>query len=332
MLPLAARASIHGESQNDPAGGRVENPGNRAIREQTVTVAWRWWLILLPVFLPAQTLRGLVDLHVHCGPDRIPRALDAIEAAEQASKAGLRALVLKSHYEPTASWAYFAAKAVSTVEVFGGVALNLALGGINPAAVEHMVQVLGQRGRIVWMPTFDAENHVRHFRESRPSVPVTREGRLLPAVIGVLDVVRKHDLVLATGHLAPAESRLLIREAVKRGVRRILVTHAMLSPVRMSKAEMREAAQAGAFIEFVYNGLIGKNRELTAKDYADAIRYVGPERCVLASDLGQAGNPLPADGLAAFLRELKECGLSDEQLYLMAARNPAWLLGLAPAR
>ena len=286
------------------------------------------WLGLLPALAGAADLGGMIDMHVHAAPDVVARSVDGVDAVRLAKAGGLRAIVLKNHYEPTASWAYFAGKAVPGIEVFGGVALNLSVGGVNPAAVSRMARLLGGRGRIVWMPTFDAENQVRHSRESRPPAAVSRDGRLLPEVLEVLDLIGKHGLVLATGHSTPAENRLLIREARARGIERIIVTHAMLAPVRMSVEQMKEAAGLGAFIEFAYNGLIGPNREFTLEQYAAAIRQVGPERCILASDLGQAGNPLPPDGLRSFLEGMKKHGFSALEIRRMAADNPAMLLGL----
>ncbi len=275
-----------------------------------------------------QTLSGVVDLHAHADPDSLPRSIDALELARLARKRGLRAIVLKNHYEPTAGLAWLVRKEVPGLEVYGGIALNRAVGGINPAAVERMTSVKGGWGRIVWMPTFDAENHVRTSGEPRPFVAVSRDGRLLPEVLQVLDLIARHDLVLATGHASPPEVLLLVQEARRRGVHRILVTHALLAPVRMNLAEMKAAAANGAFLEFVYNALVGPNRSLTPRQYAEAIRAVGPEHCVLSSDLGQAGSPLHPDGLEAFFGVLRQEGLTAEEIAEMAKRNPARLLGL----
>ena len=153
-------------------------------------------------------LEGAIDVHVHSYPDDRPRSIDAIEVAKLAHARKLRAIVLKNHYDSTAGLAFLVRKVVPGIEVFGGVALNLPVGGINPAAVEHMAAVSGGWGRIVWMPTFDAENQVRTSKESRPFVSVTKNGELLPDVRDVIAVIAKRDLVLATGHSAPSEGLL----------------------------------------------------------------------------------------------------------------------------
>ena len=109
----------------------------------------------------ARDLRGAIDIHVHSDPDKVPRALDGLEAARLAKEKGMRAIVLKSHYDPTAGLAMLARKQTPGIEVFGGIDLNLPVGGMNVHAVENMVQTNGGWGRIVWMSTFDSENQAR---------------------------------------------------------------------------------------------------------------------------------------------------------------------------
>ena len=283
---------------------------------------------LLAAACAAQSLTGVIDIHVHSDPDSVPRSIDAIDIAKLAKSRGMRGLVLKNHYEPTASLAYVARKEVPGIEIFGGIDLNRAVGGINPAAIEYMTHVKGGWGRFVWMPTFDAENQVRYSKENRPFVPISRNGELLPEVREVIGLIAKNHLVLATGHSSPAEVLLLIREAKRQGVEHIVVTHAMLAPIRMSVAQMREAASLGAYIEFVYNAVIGPNKMFDMPEYASAIRQVGAERSILSSDLGQAANPLHPDGLLAFFTGLKKHQFTDDEISRMSKINPARLLGL----
>jgi len=275
-------------------------------------------------------LAGVVDIHVHSDPDSVPRSIDAFDLAKLAKEQGMRALVLKSHYEPTASLAWSVRKVAPGIEVFGGIDLNRPVGGVNPAAVQRMVLMKGGWGRVVWMPTFDAENQVRFSKEKRPFVPVAKNGALLPEVREVLELIAKHGLTLETGHSSPAECLLLIREARRAGVQRIVVTHAAIAPIRMSVTQMKEAAAAGAYLEFVYNALIGPNREYTFAEYASMIREVGPDHCILSSDLGQAANPIHTVGLAAFFAGLKQAGITQAEIDRMAKTNPARVLGRDP--
>ncbi|MBI4887225.1 MAG: hypothetical protein HY824_09035 [Acidobacteria bacterium] len=277
---------------------------------------------------PAAALTGAIDIHVHTLPDDRPRALDAMEAARQAHDRGMRAIVVKNHYESTAGLAYMVRKAVPGIEVFGGIDLNLTVGGINPAAVEHMTRVTGGFGRLVWMSTFDAENQVRFSKENRPVVRVSRDGDLLPEVKQVIGLIAKHNLVLATGHVSPTEGLMMLREGRRQGVRHMVVTHAINPPILMNVSQMQEAAKLGAFIEFVGSTPVSADAKDRYDRFADAIRKVGPEFCILSTDLGQMGNPLPADGFAAFMAALRQRGITALEVDRMSKQNPARLLGL----
>ena len=206
--------------------------------------------------------------------------------------------------------------------------LNLTVGGINPAAVEYMTQVSGGWGRFVWMPTFDAENQVRFSKENRPSVSVSRNGALLPAVRDVIALIAKHNLILATGHSSADEGLMLLREGQRQGVRHMVVTHAMNPPILMDVPKMQEAAKLGAFIEFVGSSLETPDTPGRMDGFADAIRRIGPQFCILSSDLGQKDNPLPAEGFAAFLAAMRARGFSQADVDRMSKQNPAELLGL----
>ena len=276
-------------------------------------------------------LRGTIDIHVHTEPDSRPRSVDAIEAVQQAKARGMRAIVLKNHYEYTSGLAYIAGKQVPGIEVFGGVDLNLTVGGMNPAAVEYMAATTGSRGRMVWMSTFDAENQVKFSKENRPFVSVSKNGELLPVTKQVIAAIAKHNLVLATGHVSPQEGLMLVREGKRQGVRQMVVTHAMNDPIRMTVPQMQEAASLGAFVEFVGGNIEDADGKARMDRFAEAIKKIGPQFCILSSDLGQKGNPLPVDGFAAFLAAMKAHGLTDQDLDRMARRNPAALLGLPPS-
>ena len=279
------------------------------------------YFLLLAAGAYGQSLNGVIDIHAHSDPDSTARSIDAIDLAKLAKARGMRGLVLKNHYESTAALAYIVRKEVPGIEIFGGIDLNLTVGGINPAAVERMTMMKGGWGRVVWMPTFDAENQVRDSKENRPFVPVAKNGELLPEVKQVIAIVKQHNLMLETGHSSPEEGLLIVREARKQGVEHIVVTHATRPPVRMSVAQMQEAAKLGAMIEFVFDrGTMAAN--------AKAIREVGPAFCILSSDLGQPNNPLHPDGLMEFFAALKKEGFTDAQIDLMAKTNPAKALGL----
>ena len=276
----------------------------------------------------ARDLRGAIDIHVHGDPDNVPRSLDGLEAARLAKDKGMRAIVLKSHFDPTAGLALLARKAVPGIEVFGGVDLNLPVGGMNPHAVEHMARVNGGWGRIVWMSTFDAENQIRTNKSNAPYVRVSQNGALLPETKAVIAAIRKHNLVLASGHVSAQEALLMFEEGQRLGVRGMVATHGMSTPTSLTVEQAQRAVQLGAFIEFTSGTLATANAQAKIDRFAEDIRKVGIEHAILSSDLGQAGNPLPADGFATFMEALRKKGFTDQELDQMAKQNPARLLGL----
>src|SRR5712671_6990394 len=152
----------------------------------------------------AQTLSGAIDMHAHADPDGTPRKIDAIDLARLAKQRGMRAI--KNHYEPTQSLAYIVRKEVPGIEVFGGISLDLTVGGVNPAAVEWMTKVKGGYGRVIWLPTFDSEAQVKLTRQQRPFASVLKDGKVTAEVAQVMSIAAKNNLVLETGHSSPAES------------------------------------------------------------------------------------------------------------------------------
>ena len=279
------------------------------------------------------SIEGVVDLHVHSAPDSGARSIGALELARIARNAGMRGLLLKNHYAPTAGLAYLVERAVPGIRVFGGIALNAST-GINVVAVEHMALTTGGHGKVVWMPTFDSDHYHRVLRPNPNRVPISADGELLPSVLAVLDKIAEHDLVLATGHSSPEESLMLIGEARKRGIGRIMVTHPLPPPVAMSVEQQRQAAALGALLEYPVGNALGSNptwdgtTEEKLRAYVKAIRAIGPEHVVISSDLGQSMNPIHTDGLAVFLAQLLHAGFSRGEIDQMSKLNPARLLGL----
>lgn len=79
---------------------------------------------------------GVIDLHVHSHPDVFGRSMDDVDVAHMAKARGMRGFVIKNHVSETGSRAALAMKAVPGIEIFSGIVLNKAVGGVNPDAVE----------------------------------------------------------------------------------------------------------------------------------------------------------------------------------------------------
>ena len=280
----------------------------------------------------APSLEGIIDLHAHVAPEttmlNFRRAFDAIEAAQLARIYGMRGIVFKEHHTETASWAYLVSQMVPDVELFGGIVLNRAVGGINPVAVEAMALSRGGHGQVVYMPTIDTA-----------AVPVSRDGALLPEVLEVLEVMAEQDLSLSTGHITNEESFMLVRAAREAGVDKIYVQHPNHGGVVMSMATMKELASMGAFIEVVLSGdgltgggpaeidLVNPVMDFGPQKLSD-MRELGPENIVLTSDLGQPGRVDYARSFQLALAALVEAGFSQDEIDTMTRGNPARFLGL----
>lgn len=301
---------------------------------------WAWvgvFLLVMPSWGQELNLRGAIDIHNHQGPDSTERAIDADDLARLAKAKGMRGIVFKSHYEPTASMAYLVRKEVPDFEIFGGITQDLAEGGINLESVKRMVAIKGGYGRIVWLPTFDAENAVKYAKGTGPYVAVSKDGHLIPGVLELINfIAQHHELVFETGHVSAEEGVMAVHEAHQRGVTHIVVTHAMSAPIRMTIPQMKVAAQDGAFIEFVYGATQGPNPVVTVGDYARAIREVSPKFCILATDYGAVQSPpvpqraLEPDGLLEFMQAMHREGISVDDINLMVKINPALLFELKP--
>ena len=192
-----------------------------------------------------------------------------------------------------------------------------------------MTQVSGGWGRLVWMSTFDAENQVRYSKENRPFVSVSKNGELLPATKDVIAVIAKHGLVLATGHVSPDEGLMLLREGRRQGVQHMVVTHAMNAPVLMDRPA--NAGSGGARCVHRVRRRVDAPRR-RSRDRGSFCRRDQEARIAVLRAVrrisGQKGNPLPADGFAAFIAALQARGFTDAELGRMTKQNPAALLGL----
>lgn len=286
-------------------------------------------------------LKGAIDPHVHSGPSIAPRGIDHLELARSYSDAGLAALVTKDHDYSGVMCARMIHDHFPELEtrVFSSIVLNNVVGGINPYAVEHTA---AQGGKIVWLPTLAAENHLEWVKTAgwehpastqkmRPAtgVPLFQDGALRPEVLDVLDVIAATGMTLASGHIHVSETKIVFAEAKRRGVERLIFTHPE-DIVGANFEDMKEITQMGAFAEhslaFFLEGSKFRNR--TYDELREFIDCVGPERTILCSDLGQTGTILPLEGLRRGVAACLALGFSDDQIRSMFHRNAAGVIGL----
>ncbi|MGH2914105.1 MAG: DUF6282 family protein [Solirubrobacteraceae bacterium] len=293
-----------------------------------------------------ELLRGAYDTHIHVAPDVVERSTDDITLARRFGELGMDGFVLKSHYGATAERAAVVRAAVPGVRALGALVLNRAVGGINPLTVEVAAR---EGARIVWLPTVDSVNESherdaggrdgvkvpvwvalqRDLREQgieiEPVPVVDCDGRVLPELVTVLQLIARHGLVLATGHLARDEIFAVVDAAVAAGVTQIVITHPEFPAQDLGIADQLALAARGALLERCmttpHTGKIGWEQWL------ERIRAVGPEHSVLSTDLGQVFNPPVQDGMGIMVDRLLAAGFGDEEVHLMAVVNTRRVAG-----
>lgn len=291
-----------------------------------------------------ESIRGAYDLQVHVAPDIIARRIDDLGLAKEFLSHGLKGFVLKSHYLSTAERAKVVTAAVPGIAAYGAITLNHSVGGLNPVAVD----IAGRSGaKIVWFPTVDAENETAGLptggnkklpfwaeiqREisamgiapPRMTVLDGDASKVSAPALACIELIAKHDMVLATGHLGRHEIFPLVKTARAMNVRKVLVTHAEFPSQNLTAEEQVQLADTGAYIEHCFTTM--HTGKAPWQGVIESIRAVGPERCLLSTDLGQTINPPVAEGFALFAQTLLDGGFAKNDIQRMAVANSAALL------
>ena len=279
---------------------------------------------------------GAYDLHVHSSPDLFPRIADDVRMVTDAAAKGFAGVVMKNHFEGTASRAQLASRAVTGMKVYGGLVLNRYVGGVNPRAVEVALRM---GARVVWMPTLDAACHRAAFGfgggfaaqssglETRgEGLTIVRDGRLIDEAREVMALVKDAGAALATGHVGFEEICALVAEADAQRFRKLIVTHPYDKAPGLRLDQVAALARPHVRIEFVFCSITPSWGFTDAATIAHCIKTLGPARFVISSDGGQAHNPMPADGYRQFVELLAAEGIAAEDFRLMCRENGDFLL------
>jgi hypothetical protein len=290
----------------------------------------------------SELLDGAIDTHVHSAPDVMPRMMDHVETAEHYAAHGFRAIVLKCHHHGTADRIPLVTRAIEGIDVFGGLVLNYAVGGINPFAVDT---ALRYGAKVIWMPTVDAANHVRTFGTpgqfgakfgGRATVSVydgmtgltvlDDRGEVSADARTVLELIAAQDVILSVGHLAADEIVPLVAAAKEAGVQRMWVDHPNLYFTRLDAELQQKLVGDGVYMNYTFSEISPKWHSISAADMAENIRKVGAGRVLLSGDTGQHHNPMPADAIRVLAQVLLEEGIPVDDLKKMISTNAAGLL------
>jgi hypothetical protein len=223
------------------------------------------------------------------------------------------------------------------VRVFGGVALNGLVGGLNPRAVEMCLRM---GGKIVWFPTISSPAHLEYHRhggsfptatmtlmEEAPTPVFGEDGELKPEVHDIIRLIKEEDAILAAGHMSPPEIFAVFKAARGAGDDKLLLLHPEFV-VNLSEEQGRELAPMGAFIEHEVSMYYRERPEYPIARLVSWIKAVGPEQTTLASDTGQTTSPLPSEVFAKVAHQLVDNGIPERDLRRMLSDNPGGLLNL----
>ena len=286
-------------------------------------------------------LEGAIDCHIHIGPDDSPRYCNSIELAREAAAKGMAALVIKDHLAPSAQKAVLTSYVVPEIAVFGGIALNRTVGGLNPRAV---ISCLRTGGKYVWMPTVDAEYCMAKARAGhwikeyvqKKSFGYNVDGlsllepgtasRLSREALEVLRIAKDYDAVVSSGHVSPQECLALAEGAAQIGFKKLAVCHPNAWLEDFTQDVLDSLAQAGAYLELSYGACSPLHGRQDPHEIAGIVRRVGAERCVMITDYGQVETPSPVEGMRVFCEIM--CGVSRDEIHVMTRDNPRFLLGI----
>ncbi len=288
-----------------------------------------------------ELLRGAVDIHIHHGPDLYARIQDPIELARDAQAAGMRGFCIKRHNFPTGGIAEMTRKLVPGVDVFGSIACNRQVGGVNPIAVEAAIKY---GIRQVWLPTIDSANHSRvtgsvgqhgrgltikggisQYALAQPPIELLdADGKTSSALKEVVQLVADADVILNLGHTSFAEMRAVATQAKAQGVRRIVCDHPFF--LKLAIEQVVALADLGVFINFTSGEILPRWWRASVSDFAAAMRRVGIARAVISSDCGQLHNPPMVEALRITVQLLLEEEFKPEEIRRLLHENPAALL------
>jgi hypothetical protein len=274
--------------------------------------------MMLPDFL-----EGAIDLHVHSAPDVDPRRYDDIDLAREAARAGMGAILIKSHQTSTVERAFLVQRIVPEIRVFGGLVLNEPVGGLNPAAVRVALQLGAKQ---IWMPTRSAANHKR-AQGGEGGIHVLNGDNLRPEVEQILRMITEAGCILGTGHLSPEETFAIVQRAAALGLSRVLITHPEWSATHFSISEQRSLASFGnVMFERCFVSTTHRCGYIPMPVIESAIAQVGITTTVISTDLGQPDTPPPVEGFRMYAASLRAAGFHAGDIRRMMCDNAEALL------
>ncbi len=283
-----------------------------------------------------ELLVDAIDCHIHASPDFVPRAQDMIQIAIDASKAKMRALAFKDHWNVSGPAAYLAQRHIDyliekgelthRVEIYGGTGT---CHGMNPQAVRIALQYSNMK--MIWFPTFTSLGFWRGAGQPEKGGVrlVSESGQVLPEVVEIMEMAVEKKVGIGFGHTDFQELLPLAKKAKEIGVR-ATSDHPLLELNKLLMDEMKQIADLGVYVGTYCQPMIPSLYQPVADpmETIAAMKEIGPERCIIGSDFGQVLHMDTIDGMRVFLRALLAFGIKKADVKTMLVDNPAKLMWL----
>lgn len=268
-------------------------------------------------------IEGSFDLHVHSAPSHVKRSIDDIDLIKKASTYKMAGVLIKNHYEPTSGRAELINKHFDFyTQAYGGIVLNSTVGGINPYACESALKM---GAKIVWLPTRDAENSLKYgnmkgdFFNREGIAVIDDKGNLIKALKDVIEVVKKYDATLATGHISLEESLKVCDYAIKKNIK-VVLTHPDWNRTKIPTDIQVALGKKGVFIEKVWANF--DDGDCNEEEFLGVMNKLNFNNIFITTDRGYYTKKPPFESLVDCIEFLIDKGVDCKNIEKMLKKTP----------
>ena len=278
-------------------------------------------------------IKNAFDLHVHSFPSLFSRQFNDFYLGKMAIKNNMKGFVIKDHDSITANRAYLVNEHIGQKKAYGSMVFNNSQGGFNPKV---FTTAINYGIRIAWMPTNQSLYHIKNFGNSdygtfkrEHSLPpwgglkiLNREGKIKDSVLQILDIAKENNISLGTGHLSPIEIAELVNFMPRQLRSKTIITHVNWGIFKLKQDMIAALKSKGVYFELTLAPIYSKQfKSENLDEFSDLIRFIGVDKCIISSDLGQIGSIDPIDAMRSSVEYLQSKGFSERELYALYSEN-----------
>lgn len=285
-------------------------------------------------------IKNVFDLHVHSSPSLFSRQFNDFYLGRMAIKNDMKGFIIKDHDSITANRAYLVNEYIGRKKAYGSMVFNNSQGGFNS---KIFITAINYGIKIAWMPTNQSLYHIKYFGSSdygtfkrEHSLPrwhgltiLNEDNKIKNTVLQVLDIAKENNICLGTGHLSSNEIVKMVDSMSKELTKKTIITHVNWNIFRLNKDIITILKSKGVYFELTLAPIYSKQfKSENIEDLAKLIKFIGTERCIISSDLGQIGSMDPIDAMRLSANALESKGFSEKQLQQLYSENAIKFLGI----